>query len=89
MSAWLVAPYEHGDPAPGPGRADRRRGAHDHATGAGEPDPGAPAGQPTAETIVRLAVTAVFAYLLAQLIPGASRPVLARWPSGTPCRALR
>jgi uncharacterized membrane protein YgaE (UPF0421/DUF939 family) len=33
--------------------------------------------QPTAETIVRLAVTAVFAYLLALLIPGASRPVLA------------
>jgi uncharacterized membrane protein YgaE (UPF0421/DUF939 family) len=33
--------------------------------------------QPAAETIVRLAVTAVFAYLLALLIPGASRPVLA------------
>ena len=33
--------------------------------------------QPTAETIVRLAVTAVFAYLMALLIPGTSRPVLA------------
>ena len=33
--------------------------------------------QPTAETIVRLAVTAVFAYLVALLIPGTSRPVLA------------
>jgi uncharacterized membrane protein YgaE (UPF0421/DUF939 family) len=33
--------------------------------------------QPAAETIVRLAVTAIFAYLLALLIPGASRPVLA------------
>jgi uncharacterized membrane protein YgaE (UPF0421/DUF939 family) len=33
--------------------------------------------QPTAETIVRLAVTAVFAYLVALLVPGTSRPVLA------------
>jgi uncharacterized membrane protein YgaE (UPF0421/DUF939 family) len=33
--------------------------------------------QPTAETIVRLAATAVFAYLVALLIPGTSRPVLA------------
>jgi uncharacterized membrane protein YgaE (UPF0421/DUF939 family) len=33
--------------------------------------------QPTAESIVRLTVTAVFAYLLALLIPGTSGPVLA------------
>ncbi|HEX3390488.1 MAG TPA: aromatic acid exporter family protein, partial [Streptosporangiaceae bacterium] len=33
--------------------------------------------QPTAATIVRLASTAVFAYLLALLVPGTSRPVLA------------
>lgn len=33
--------------------------------------------QPTVETIVRLTVTAVFAYLLALLIPGIPRPVLA------------
>jgi hypothetical protein len=33
--------------------------------------------QPTAVTIVRLASTAVFAYLLALLVPGTSRPVLA------------
>src|SRR5271167_2737073 len=33
--------------------------------------------QPAAATIVRLVITAVFAYLLALLIPGASRPVLA------------
>jgi uncharacterized membrane protein YgaE (UPF0421/DUF939 family) len=33
--------------------------------------------QPTAESIVRLTVTAVFAYLLALLIPSTPRPVLA------------
>ena len=33
--------------------------------------------QPTAATIVRLTVTAVFAYLLALLLPNASRPVMA------------
>ena len=33
--------------------------------------------QPTAETVVRLTVTAVFAYLLALLIPSTPRPVLA------------
>src|ERR1700684_459381 len=33
--------------------------------------------QPTAETIVRLTVTAVFAYLVALLIPSTPRPVLA------------
>ena len=33
--------------------------------------------QPTAATIVRLVVCAVFAYLLALLVPGTSRPVLA------------
>ena len=33
--------------------------------------------QPTAATIVRLTVTAVFAYLLALLVPNASRPVMA------------
>lgn len=33
--------------------------------------------QPTAATIVRLVVCAVFAYLLALLVPGISRPVLA------------
>ena len=33
--------------------------------------------QPAAETIVRLAVTAVFAYLLALPLPDASRPVMA------------
>ena len=33
--------------------------------------------QPTAETVVRLTVTAVFAYLLALLVPSTPRPVLA------------
>ena len=33
--------------------------------------------QPTAESIIRLTVTAVFAYLLALLIPNTPRPVLA------------
>src|SRR5258708_39799951 len=33
--------------------------------------------QPTAPYIARLSVTAVFAYLLASLVPGSSQPVLA------------
>ena len=53
--------------------------------------------QPTAATIVRLTVTAVFAYLLALLLPNASRPVMApltarstaRWQFSSSARSPR
>jgi hypothetical protein len=77
MPTWLAPPYERGDPTPGADRADRHRRTDPHGAAPVTLTLVRQRAWPTAETIVRLTVTAVFAYLLALLIPSTPRPVLA------------